>query len=813
MRLLRRTGASSPMIGAMGARAGSAGGTRARRRILVLVATAALGVTTLVTALPGGRTHRPSAQAYELTASSCPSSKQTAFGYPRWVVGCHIGGQGFTSPVAGTIDGVKVVVDASLSGWVYVVNALTGREMPGWPEKADLVGSTATAIDSSPAIAYLNGPAREPSIVVGLGSLYVKDQYGGVMAWNANGSVRFRFRTDYSGSTYSKEVFATPAIGDVTGSGQQDIVFGSYNHRLYALTPSGKPLHGFPVNRADTIWSSPALVDTTHSGKMDIIEGGDASGWSGPSGGTKCWSGWVSDYRYESGSPHLIWERCLKETVWSSPAVTTFGTTPVVVVGTSWYHASNRVTQPAEDEVFAFNARTGKTMPGWPVKAGGPTFGSPVVVPATPRGPNEVVESSCADCLDGPSIVTAWSESGTRLWQTKITLHSELLASPSVANLTNGLAGWNSTANDVLIGNVAGLFVLNAKTGKKVAGTATGAINPSCNVGGSAVMSAVPGSKTGYMMFTNCGFNGPTRTANEYLRAYDVPAPASPAPWPMFRANAQRTGVPDPYGQQRASCSVPATPSGYRIVGTAGSLYHYGSSPYCGDLAAELLPKDVAGIAATPDGGGYWIALKDGAVYAFGDAHNYGDLRGDSWQGGTADAAPGAPVVGIAATPDGKGYYLLGGDGSVYAFGDARYAGSVGKYTASGAPTAIAVDDATGGYWIATSSGRVYDFGGAPALGSQLSGHASPIVAMAALHTGSGYWLVTASGAVFNIGSAPKLGGKFGTPMVGIAVASNDRGYYLASSKGNVFQFGKVPWFGSAAGKVGSDPITAIATP
>jgi hypothetical protein len=37
-----------------------------------------------------------------------------------------------------------------------------------------------------------------------------------------------------------------------------------------------------------------------------------------------------------------------------------------------------------------------------------------------------------------------------------------------------------------------------------------------------------------------------------------------------------------------------------------------------------------------------------------------------------------APVVGIAATPDGKGYWLMAGDGGVFSFGDAKFFGSTG---------------------------------------------------------------------------------------------------------------------------------------
>jgi hypothetical protein len=38
------------------------------------------------------------------------------------------------------------------------------------------------------------------------------------------------------------------------------------------------------------------------------------------------------------------------------------------------------------------------------------------------------------------------------------------------------------------------------------------------------------------------------------------------------------------------------------------------------------------------------------------------------------------PVVGMAATPSGDGYWLIAGDGGVFAFGDARFIASGVKY-------------------------------------------------------------------------------------------------------------------------------------
>jgi len=77
----------------------------------------------------------------------------------------------------------------------------------------------------------------------------------------------------------------------------------------------------------------------------------------------------------------------------------------------------------------------------------------------------------------------------------------------------------------------------------------------------------------------------------------------------------------------------------------------------------------VVGIAATPDGRGYWLVASDGGIFAFGDATFQGSM------GGTHLVAP---VIGMAATPDGKGYWMAAADGGVFAFGTAPFQGSMG---------------------------------------------------------------------------------------------------------------------------------------
>ena len=67
-------------------------------------------------------------------------------------------------------------------------------------------------------------------------------------------------------------------------------------------------------------------------------------------------------------------------------------------------------------------------------------------------------------------------------------------------------------------------------------------------------------------------------------------------------------------------------------------------------------------MAATSSGNGYWVLGSDGGVFSFGDARYHGSVPGQ---------CASAQGVGLVATSTGSGYYVLAGDGRVFGFGDA----------------------------------------------------------------------------------------------------------------------------------------------
>jgi hypothetical protein len=206
-------------------------------------------------------------------------------------------------------------------------------------------------------------------------------------------------------------------------------------------------------------------------------------------------------------------------------------------------------------------------------------------------------------------------------------------------------------------------------------------------------------------------------------------------------------------------------PNGYWLVQSNGGIFSF-HAPFLGSLPASgVIVDNIVGIASTPDGRGYWEVDNDGAVYSFGDAH---------YHGGCA-APPGglSPCLGITAapsdivaivSPDAGGYWLIGRDGHVFTFGDAKFHGDCIENSGCGSLDDIvgAFSPDPGGYWFVGADGGVFAFGDAkyrgscPVAGSPCNG-TSGVVGIAGPDAG-GYWLARSDGSVYTFGDAKFLG-------------------------------------------------------
>jgi len=217
------------------------------------------------------------------------------------------------------------------------------------------------------------------------------------------------------------------------------------------------------------------------------------------------------------------------------------------------------------------------------------------------------------------------------------------------------------------------------------------------------------------------------------------------------------------------------------------------------------LPQPIVGMASTPTGDGYWLANAYGDVSAHGAAPGLGSMAGTPLN---------SPITHLVATADGEGYWLVAGDGGIFSFGDAAFYGSMGGRHINAPVVDIAPTPDGQGYWLVALDGGVFSFGDARFQGS-MGGHPLEGLVMGITvddHTG-GYWEVAADGGVFAF-DAPFYGSaggmKLAEPIVSMASAPNGGGYWFVAGDGGIFAF-NATFHGSMGGRPLSAPVVGMA--
>jgi ribosomal protein L24E len=105
------------------------------------------------------------------------------------------------------------------------------------------------------------------------------------------------------------------------------------------------------------------------------------------------------------------------------------------------------------------------------------------------------------------------------------------------------------------------------------------------------------------------------------------------------------------------------------MVATDGGIFTFGDAGFFGSAGDIKLAKPVVGIAPTRTGNGYYLVASDGGIFTFGDAVFRGSAGGIKLN---------APIVGMDVTPSGNGYQFVATDGGIFNFGDSQFQGSMG---------------------------------------------------------------------------------------------------------------------------------------
>ena len=156
-----------------------------------------------------------------------------------------------------------------------------------------------------------------------------------------------------------------------------------------------------------------------------------------------------------------------------------------------------------------------------------------------------------------------------------------------------------------------------------------------------------------------------------------------------------------------AALTMSALDTSYSMLTTKGAVLGFGAALSGSTPSAPNAP--MVGMAATPDGRGTWAEGSDGGIFTFGDAAFFGSMGGKPLN---------KPIVGMGATPDGKGYWEVASDGGIFTFGDAAFYGSMGGKTLVRPIVGFAATPDGKGYWEAASDGGIFTFGDASYFGS-----------------------------------------------------------------------------------------------
>jgi hypothetical protein len=341
-------------------------------------------------------------------------------------------------------DDVLEAVSADAAGNVIAVNVETGEALTGFPVNVGGLVETSIAVGNIDADAELE-------IVCATGGPFA------VSAVNHDGSVAFT----KTGFTVLK---ANPAIFDIDGDDQGEVIIGDFANNLYVIDGNGDDVAGFPVALSEKIDSGIAIGDVdgddqleiiagTFDGKLQSVEfdGTMTSGYPVDLGGMINTAPAILDGKVvaTSRAPHKLY-------------IVNNGTVETTV------DLPNEVSQSVaianldadSDKEIAFSLKNGNLyiidadgtiLDGWPKDLENNVYGSPVVGDLDNDGANDLI------MMDNIGKVHAFNTAGEYL-----NLFPVSIGTSSTSNLTICDIDANQTA-EIIGGDNYGISILDLK--------------------------------------------------------------------------------------------------------------------------------------------------------------------------------------------------------------------------------------------------------------------------------------------------------------------------------------------------------------
>jgi hypothetical protein len=325
----------------------------------------------------------------------------------------------------GLLAGHKQVVFGTTGGRLWVVND-DGTIPTGFP----LTIPNNAAVRAGPAVGDVNGDGK-PDIVVAWGTLpQDATNPGGFGAFRNNGPGK-SFTLLWQRATGDKVgpvpggppdgipdgAVSTPAIADLDGDGNNEVVVGTLDEHIYAVNGAdGTDKPGWPFWVGDVIFSSPALADLDGDGKLEVIIGTEShyQAVQPPGVGVPpTTQGGLLVVLNSSGALRAGFPLQLDQVIHSAPVVGDIDGDgrPEIVFGTG----SSWSVPQSSHVVYAVHC-DGTPVAGWPVHVDGQVFTAPALGDLDGDGLVDVVVT---DDNTGPSQtfhVYAFKGNGTLLW-------------------------------------------------------------------------------------------------------------------------------------------------------------------------------------------------------------------------------------------------------------------------------------------------------------------------------------------------------------------------------------------------------------
>ena len=644
---------------------------------------------------------------------------------------------------------------------------------------------------------------------------------------------------------------SSPTVATLNGGGQS-VVVGDRAGNLWAFhLNSGSTTAGWPAHTGAPIDSTPSVTPNGSGTDNVFIGAGNAA------------SPRVGGYYAFNQAGGLIWQHNATDPVGN------YGVQASLTVGS--LNGVNAVVAPSlGQEAYALNASNGTNLPGWPFYTADSGFSTPSEADLYGNGQTDVIQGG--DSSAGVAMNQTYTAGGhLRVigpggnlicrHDFNQTIDSSTAVGPFLAGGQVGIAVgsgsffpgasdsntvfgsdshcnivWSTnlggnTVDSPAIGDIQGngnvevlegadtgnggeVFALNGANGaplpgwpQHTAGRIIGGIT-TADLTGHGYNDVLVPTTEGLVIFDGQSAqvvavlgNGQLSMQNSALVTIDQGARVGTIGITIAGYNGQNQGVIQHYeinGTTEQGLGKRAWPEFHQNPQLTGTLAQPG---------AARLNQPIVGMASTPDGKGYWEVAADGGIFSYGDAHFYGS---------TGSIALNRPIVGMAATSDGKGYWLVASDGGIFAFGDARFYGSTGSIALNRPVVGMASTPGGGGYWLVASDGGIFAFGNAAFAGSTGSIALNrPVVGMAATSSGHGYWLVASDGGIFSFGDAHFYGSTgsiaLNRPVVGMA-ADGSGGYWLVAGDGGIFSFGTAPFYGSTGSLQLAQPVVGMTT-